>query len=208
MATTGNSRRSVLGDAAIELIAREGLRGLTHRGVDSLACLPTGSTSYYARTRLALLELAVARMLEHDEAQAGPTDSTVDGFATMIATFLQDAMTAGRRRTLARYELALEATRRPELRLAYDRAGARLREHAATMLASAGSTAPERHARTLVAWCDGTLFDSIAGAGSGDPPTHAELVQSAHDVLAGLLAQRDRHVAASLQAGKRQNAGP
>ena len=40
-------RRDHLADAAIELLAREGARGLTHRGVDAQAAEPPGTTSRY-----------------------------------------------------------------------------------------------------------------------------------------------------------------
>ncbi|SFP04949.1 regulatory protein, tetR family [Amycolatopsis arida] len=178
----------LIGDAAIELIAREGLRGLTHRAVDRAAGLPPGSTSYYARTRLALLELAIARMLEHDDVDtAALGDGRPEDLADAVAGFLHESITAGRARTLARYELALEAARRPELRAAYDRAGGRLRERAAALLRAAGSVEPDRHARLLVAWCEGVLFEAIAGAGTATPPGRAELVTGTRDLLRTLL---------------------
>ncbi len=54
----------VLADAAIRVISRDGLRALTHRAVDREAALPQGSTSYYASTRLAVLEMIAARLAE------------------------------------------------------------------------------------------------------------------------------------------------
>ena len=45
-------RREQVGDAGIRLVARDGIRALTHLRVDAEADLPRGSTSYYARTRL------------------------------------------------------------------------------------------------------------------------------------------------------------
>src|SRR4051794_30664127 len=55
-------RLVLIGDTAIRLLVERGMRGLTHRAVDESAGIPAGSTSYYARTRAALLELALARM--------------------------------------------------------------------------------------------------------------------------------------------------
>ncbi|HEX5919668.1 MAG TPA: TetR family transcriptional regulator, partial [Nocardioides sp.] len=43
-------RRTVLLDAALELVGTQGMRGLTHRAVDAAAGLPAGSTSNYFRT--------------------------------------------------------------------------------------------------------------------------------------------------------------
>ena len=47
-------RRRQLLEAALHVIADEGLRGLTHRAVDRRAGLPEGSCSAYLRTRSAL----------------------------------------------------------------------------------------------------------------------------------------------------------
>jgi hypothetical protein len=158
------------------------MRGLTHRAVDRAAGLPVGSTSYYARTRAALLELTIARIVVLDQASPRPSAS----LAEFIAGYAFDAITAGRTRMLARYEFALEATRRPELRAAYDEGGLQIRRHAASVLAAAGSPHPERHARVVVDWMEGTIFGALAGTGSLAPPTLAELVASAREILAGI----------------------
>jgi hypothetical protein len=77
--------------------------------------------------------------------------------------------------TIARYELALEATRRPELRAVYDRLGGGIREFTAVLLAKCGSAAPDADAWRLLRWCDGLLFDSTVGSGSEQPPELGEL---------------------------------
>ncbi|QRP44905.1 TetR/AcrR family transcriptional regulator [Amycolatopsis sp. FDAARGOS 1241] len=176
-------RISVLGDAAIEVIAAEGMRGLTHRAVDRAAGLPAGSTSYYARTRRALLELAMARMVELDEAVI---DACAKDLADVLAATVHAAITVGRSRMLARYEFALEATRRPELRAAYDEGGRTIRDRCVELLAAAGSPQPERHTRVLLNWLDGSIFYALAGAGSTNPPDRMELADGARAVLKGL----------------------
>lgn len=52
-------RKQALVEAAVRVISRHGLRGLTHRAVDREADVPLGSTSYHARTRKALLSMIV-----------------------------------------------------------------------------------------------------------------------------------------------------
>jgi AcrR family transcriptional regulator len=180
-------RRGKIGDAAIAVIAADGMRGLTHRAVDRAAELPPGSTSYYARTRVALLELAIARMVELDHVELEPPPGRL---AEFLAAFVHAAITGGRTRMLARYEFALEATRRPELRAAYDEGGLLIRRRCAEVLAAAGSPEPERHAAVLVAWLDGAIFDAIAGTGSLAPPSRAALTRSAREVLSGLGVPR------------------
>ena len=57
-----------MADAAIAIIGSRGLRALTHRAVDQALALPDGSTSYYLRTRRALLERVVGRLAERTAA--------------------------------------------------------------------------------------------------------------------------------------------
>ncbi|MDJ0113765.1 TetR family transcriptional regulator, partial [Rhodococcus erythropolis] len=49
-------RRALIAASAVTIIAEQGPRALTHRAVDQFLELPAGSTSYYFRTREALLE--------------------------------------------------------------------------------------------------------------------------------------------------------
>lgn len=180
-----SERATAIADAAIEVVAAEGMRGLTHRAVDRAAGLPPGSTSYYARTRSALLELTIERIAELDDPGVAPPAGSA-GFAGYLARFLHATITNGKVRLIARYEFALEATRRPELRASYDRSGRVFREQCAALLAAAGSPDPRRHARMVLAWCDGMLFDSVAGAGAARRPDLSELERSTREFLAAL----------------------
>ncbi|MCC9308463.1 TetR/AcrR family transcriptional regulator [Kitasatospora sp. RB6PN24] len=186
-------RPTLIADTAVALIAERGLRGLTHRAVDEAAGLPTGSTSNLARTRAALLELAITRIADL-EAPDGAAEPTVqlngeprELLAELAADSLHQALTTGRALTIARFELALEATRRPELRAVYDKLGAGFVDFAATLLARCGSTAPEADARRLVRWCDGVLFNSAVGSGSGHPLNRSELRAEVGGYLDALL---------------------
>lgn len=171
--TEATTRRQLLVDAAITTLARRGMRGLTHRAVDHQAGVPEGSTSYYFRTRQALLQAVVERVAELDGADlaarsaaataAGPAD-----LAYAAAELIEHWTTAGRERMLARYELALEANRRPQLREVFRAEGASLRALAAAILAAAGSADPHRQAAHLVAYLDGLIFEHLAGAGTLD----------------------------------------
>jgi AcrR family transcriptional regulator len=61
-------RRTVIADAAISIVSERGVRALTHRAIDEHARLPAGSTSYYLRTRHALLTAVVQRLAERTAA--------------------------------------------------------------------------------------------------------------------------------------------
>ncbi|GGK75659.1 hypothetical protein Sme01_51330 [Sphaerisporangium melleum] len=186
-------REELVAETAITLLVERGMRGLTHRAVDEAAGLPLGSTSNLARTRAALLALTLARLTALEEAYFAATPSpgppgslSAAGLADLMATLLYRRLTEDRRTALARYELALEATRRPDLRQVYDQAGRRFREVAAAVLAAAGSRDPERHGRQFVAFAEGVLFDAVAGAGG--TPTQEALRSGMREVLHGMLA--------------------
>ena len=89
--------------------------------MDRYADVPNGSTSFYFRTRSALLQAAAQRLAELDLADlmsvAGRDDGTVRaGGASALATMV---MLSGEEprltRTKARFELLLQANRDPEL---------------------------------------------------------------------------------------------
>ncbi|MGW0188520.1 TetR/AcrR family transcriptional regulator [Streptomyces sp. NPDC003362] len=192
----GASRADLVADTALALLAERGMRGLTHRAVDEAAGLPQGSTSNLARTRQALLELAVrrladreARVLALDEMPdpRGGLDALADGLA--LAT--HRALTQHRELTLARYELALEATRRPELRTYFDATGARFRDRLSALVTALGSPAPDRHVLSLVAWADGLMLSCVAGSFSTRPPSLEEVRAGLRELLNGMLGGAD-----------------
>ncbi|MFD4612313.1 MULTISPECIES: TetR/AcrR family transcriptional regulator [unclassified Streptomyces] len=186
-------RADLVADTALALLAERGMRGLTHRAVDERAGLPQGSTSNLARTRQALLELAVRRLAEREarvlalhempDPRTGGLDSLVDGLA--LAT--HRALTRNRALTLARYELSLEATRRPELRSHFDAAGARFRDQLGALVSAMGSTAPERHVLSLVAWADGLMYSCVAGSFHARIPELDELRAGLRELLEGMF---------------------
>ncbi|WP_432124246.1 TetR/AcrR family transcriptional regulator [Streptomyces sp. C10-9-1] len=190
--TTGGSRSELIADTALALLAERGMRGLTHRAVDEAAGLPQGSTSNQARTRLALLQAAVCRLAEREAAvlavdelppATGDRPAPLDAMALAVHRYL-----AGHHALLvARYELALEAGRRPELREFYDRTGARFREPLTAMLAAAGSTEPERHALSLVSWCEGLMLACAIGSYHRSVPSEEELRRGLEELLRGML---------------------
>ena len=161
-------RRDVLGDAAIAVLAEAGMRGLTHRAVDAAAGLAEGTSSYYFRTRAALLQACVDRLAAQTLAEVprgGGGPSTVEGLVDASVAIVGRWLTDDRARLLARWELALESTRRPELGTALRDGGRRIRERVAATLHGLGIADPDRRADDLVACLDGLAFDQLAGAG-------------------------------------------
>ena len=201
------SRRALIADAAISTLARDGMRGLTHRAVDRTAGLPEGSASYYFRTRQALLQATVERLAEltttdmlasaalvdspamDSAAVPPPPGQELSAFGALAAALVESWLTAGRERQLARYELSLEATRRPELRQTLVTTGAAIRAVIAGRFAAAGVPEPHQRAADFAAFIDGLLFDQIAGAGNRE--LTARDVRAAIDtLLAGVTGSR------------------
>ncbi|MGZ4659604.1 MAG: TetR/AcrR family transcriptional regulator, partial [Blastococcus sp.] len=197
MARNRHRRVADLGDAGIRILASRGRHALTHRAVDAEAGLPLGSASYYARTRDALLLMVVDRIAELDAAgtpaaaASAPLPVDVPALADALAGLVHHQLTTHRARTLARYELSMEAVHHPSLRAALDRAGERFHAAAAELMAGAGSTDPVRHGRFLVAVCDGLVFDALAGAGSAHPPSLADLRAGLRYVVGSMLPSPD-----------------
>ena len=167
----GQSRKERAADAAIEVIATDGLRGLTHRAVDAMAGLPSGSTSSCFRTRLALLAGVLDRLVELDEAALAQVPST--GWSTdtperpaaivdMLTGLLVHWLGPARSRTRARMELYLDASRRAELVPELEAANRRLLDRTAAGMRAAGVDEPAAAARLLVAHMDGLLYDALA----------------------------------------------
>jgi DNA-binding transcriptional regulator YbjK len=113
---TNPERRTALVDAAIEVLASDGARGLTFRSVDVAAGVPNGTTSNYFANRDDLLLQAGLRV--HDRLGADPAhldQPPSTEFLTSLIQLLQERLTNDRTGYLALLELRLEATRRPAL---------------------------------------------------------------------------------------------
>jgi DNA-binding transcriptional regulator YbjK len=165
-------RRTEILDGALRVLAEHGMRGLTHRAVDTAAGIPQGSTSYYFRSRSALVAGCVERILELDFAVEGPAVRAIGGDVRALVEVLVDVavslVTTQRHRTLARYELSLAAMRDPQLRATLVRAGDTLRAFGADMLRTLGATDAVRSAEELAATLDGLMFTALV-RGPHDP---------------------------------------
>jgi AcrR family transcriptional regulator len=114
-------RRAALIDAAIEVLAREGARGLTFRAVDAQAAVPTGTASNYFASRDDLMTQIGGRIYERLQPDAATIARSLQGprdrqRVAELMHELVDRVSAFRSGHLALLELRLEATRRPGLR--------------------------------------------------------------------------------------------
>ncbi|TQE31478.1 TetR/AcrR family transcriptional regulator [Streptomyces ipomoeae] len=167
-----SDRRTLLADAALDVLADEGIRGLTHRAVDRKAALPPGTTSAYFRTRAALLTGLVTRLVQLDQeelqtmAERLPPIRTAEELVDGMVLLTRQRLTGeGRRRSLARYACAVESVRDPELREILVPRGNAGREAVRLFLAGQGVTDVENRTHTLLTCVDGLVFDRLVSGG-------------------------------------------
>lgn len=119
MVRANPERRQALLDASIEVLARDGARGLTFRAVDKEAGVPAGTASNYFSNRDELLVQVGHRYYERlipgedvvaQSRQRQTRESMID-----LMTEVIERVSGFRSGYLAVLELRLEATRRPEL---------------------------------------------------------------------------------------------
>jgi DNA-binding transcriptional regulator YbjK len=162
-------RRALLARAAVEVLEAEGGRGLTHRAVDRQAGLAEGSTSNYFATREALLEAALRRLVELEAPAARAMEELVpDGpydarrAAELTADLVQGWLAPGEaEHAIARYELYLEARRRPAFRSAFNEVRHEFLLLTEQLLPAAGCRRPHEHAPQLLALLDGLMVNQL-----------------------------------------------
>ncbi|GAA3139646.1 TetR family transcriptional regulator [Streptomyces rameus] len=156
-------RRQRITDAAIRVVGRDGIAGLSHRTVAAEADVPLGSTTYHFAT---LEELLVAALRQANEGFGGvlaellPDDGRGD-LAADLARALGQWLGGDRTGVELEYELYLAALRRPALRPV----AAEWTDQAAALLAR--RTDPVT-ARALLALMDGICLQVLLTGGSYD----------------------------------------
>ncbi|WP_406865197.1 TetR family transcriptional regulator [Streptomyces sp. HUAS MG47] len=170
--TNGSERRKAIADSGIRIIARDGVRALTHRAVDREAGIPQGSTSYHAKTRLALVELIIDALAARSQADAEKlADSLnttfepkrrldVDALAALVAG-LVETLALRRDDMRARYALLLELDDAPHLRAKLTAESAvhtLARQVTASALDATGLPSSDAHVDELIALTDSLVF--------------------------------------------------
>jgi DNA-binding transcriptional regulator YbjK len=159
-------RRTVLLDAALELVGTQGMRGLTHRAVDTAAGVPAGSTSNHFRTREALILGIVERFIAREREMAtGPgdeVDPTPEGVAVALGRFVRRAVGPDRAVTLARYAILVETAQNPALRPGMAPGAAQVDAWARDLITRAGSRDPDRDLGVLANYVTGLVLHELA----------------------------------------------
>lgn len=192
-------RRRDLCDAAIELLAANGARGVTHLRVDRHLGLPDGTTSFYYHTRSALMRGAIDRVIELDVADFNHVlnttgDGGVDSLLSQLAEqAMRTAVEPERSRARARFELMMIASRDPELATVFDGLmdGFVAISEAAVAQAQHSGAPPDpevvkEQAFAVVTFLGGFLFRLAYGLAELD--NAEKLERYLHSVIAGVAA--------------------
>ncbi len=164
--TRPETRARVL-DAALELVAERGLQSLTHRGVEARAQVSHGVTTYYFKTRDALIDALLEHICQRQitwitamyadlvaEASADPAGFDREAFTRRGIEMMMGEPTL----TLARFELYLHAARDPRLQ----QITAELRQrHVAIqtqLFAALGAPDPQLSANRFLSAIEGLLL--------------------------------------------------
>ncbi|MFD3707349.1 TetR/AcrR family transcriptional regulator [Nocardia sp. NPDC058658] len=174
-------RRGQIAAGAVELIATRGIRALTHRALDAQLALPPGSTSYYFRTRQALIEgvadgitarsradFLAAQYESVNDRGDDPLGQSMDPVrvAHDIAGWLEHLLAHRRNDLIARHALIIEVLSDQELHARL--AGSLFSLDRATGLFEAlGADEPRESAHDLLALLEGLVFDRFAGLRAG-----------------------------------------
>ncbi|WP_052077483.1 TetR/AcrR family transcriptional regulator [Rhodococcoides fascians] len=149
-------RRTAIADAALGVVARDGLRALTHRAIDSTLDYPAGSTSYYFRTKSDLLAAVAARLVEMSHASFVDIADNETDVATVVGQYLHGALTHRMTELRARYALMLDPA------VAQDVRDVLARSFFSLELARELFEEPA-HGDGLVSLCEGLIADVVFG---------------------------------------------
>lgn len=162
-------RRERIIDAAIRVVAADGIAGLTHRSVAAEADVPLGSTTYHFGSLDELLIAALrrcnegfAQALRESSVFAAPTGQRCGAdLADELSRLLGEWFEGERGATELEYELYLAALRRPALRPV----AAEWTDGVVELLVRRTDPAT---ARALVALMDGICLQVLLTGGSYD----------------------------------------
>ncbi|MCW2688120.1 MAG: transcriptional regulator, TetR family [Mycobacterium sp.] len=163
----GAQRRIEIIDAAVEVMARVGLAGLSMRVVANQAQIPLGALSYYFDDKSDLVAQAFQQLSDREiervvrtAEQLQPTMSA-EQLADLVADMIIDGFTSPQGAIVTRYELVTEASRDERLRPMFEAWYAAMVPALSRLFRDLGSHQPELDSRTVMAVMAGLEIDNI-----------------------------------------------
>jgi DNA-binding transcriptional regulator YbjK len=163
----GAQRRTEIIDAAIEVMARVGLAGLSMRVVAGQAGIPLGALSYYFTDKADLVAQAFQQLSDREiervvrTAELLEPTMTADQLGDLVADMIIDGFTAPQGAIVTRYELVTEASRDARLRPMFEAWYAAMVPALSRLFRDLGSHQPELDSRTVMAVMAGLEIDNL-----------------------------------------------
>lgn len=169
-ASDASPRRAALLDAATQVLATAGLRGLTHRAVDRQAGFPEGTCSVSFRTRSALLSgvtahvgaQMAAEVRELGDALPCEVSDPLASLPLTLALLERWVIDDGGAMMIAILELSLESLRSPELVSAVGEWRGELVDIVEGIIARTKQENTRLRAETAVASLEGIVLSALA----------------------------------------------
>lgn len=170
-------KREALLEAAVTVVAEQGMRGLTHRAVETQAGLPHGSTTYYFGTRHDLVVELMRHMAEKGRAAMEPIarqltltladrsrELDIDTIADGLIAWLDSAA----KMELARYELQVTGARDEEMKALMTETCDVFRQMCEPVVIACGSSDAARDSSVMQAAVDGFMFKRLTNTDMSD----------------------------------------
>ncbi|WP_234834656.1 TetR/AcrR family transcriptional regulator [Mycolicibacterium stellerae] len=163
----GAQRRIEIIDAAIAVMARVGLAGLSMRVVASEAHIPLGALSYYFNDKSDLIAQAFQQLSDREIERVVRTADRLqptmpaEKLADLVADMIIDGFTSPKGAIVTRYELVTEASRDERLRPMFEAWYAAMVPALSRLFRDLGSHQPELDSRTVMAVMAGLEIDNL-----------------------------------------------
>ena len=169
---SGRARRAALLDAAVEVIAEQGVAGATHRSIAARAGMSTSTTSYFFSSLDQLIAAALhvvgERIVQRVDAVTAQVADAELGPREAIDQFVDAVMSEPEPDTVAQFEIYLECRRRPQLQPTAHRIMASIERGAEASLRALGVSRADERAPMVVALLDGLALHRYARPRSED----------------------------------------
>jgi TetR/AcrR family transcriptional regulator, regulator of biofilm formation and stress response len=164
----GVVRKTEILDAALRIIGRHGLGGLSMRALATEAHIPLGAVGYYFKGKQQLVAEAFQRHTQQETERVVKTITdlreglTSEQLAARLADFVIEGLGPARQRLIAEYEFLVESSRRPELARTSSAWQQSLQAQLRRVVTSLGSSSPKTDTRLILAVLAGLEIDNLS----------------------------------------------
>lgn len=177
----GVKRKSEIVDAALRIIGREGIQGVSMRAVAAEASVPLGTASYYFSDKDELIEAAFLRHSRRETARIVTAIGGLGGARTSadvargLAEFVIQGLAEYREQLITEYQFLTESARREHLRRASAAWLQSLTAHLEATVTGLSSANPKTDARLILAVLAGLEVDNL---GAPPEPENERVIQA------------------------------